>query len=193
MQTIQVIFQILLALYVIGATGVVQASFVDYYDVGNWTTNIDPFGSDASIDLSDAPNSITLISGNNGISYPGFLSNIDFSITAQATSTISFDWTYATNDSDGSAQWDPFFLLHNGDEYLVLSGSNAVNQTGHFEFDVQAGDLIGFRMQSLDSLFGSASTTISNFNTQAPVPAPGGLPLLAIALASLKAFRRKRS
>ncbi len=183
-------FQILLAITAFGATEVVRASFVNYYDVTNWTTTVDPVSSDASIDLSNAPNSITLTSGNNGTGPVGNMSNIDFTIAAEATSRISFDWIYETNDD--SAEFDPFFFLLNGTEHAVSFDFGPLNQGGHFEFDVQIGDILGFRQQSFDSLFGSASATVSNFNAAVPVPTPGSFALLAMALAGLNAFRHKR-
>lgn len=165
-----------------------HASFEGYYDVSNWQTTITA-GSDASIDLTNAPNSITLIGGDNANSGPDLFATIDFTISADATGMLSFNWSYETTDE--SAEWDPLFFLHNDIEYALSADGGSLAQTGFFEFNVQLGDIFGFRQASLDSLFGSAQSTISNFS--APVPLPGALVLFGIALASLNIFRRNRA
>ncbi len=176
---------------IVGAMIVISpayASFEGYYDVSNWQTTITP-GSDASIDLNNAPNSITLTGGNNAIDPEELFATIDFTISADATGMLSFNWSYETTDE--SAEWDPLSFLHNGTEYALSADGGSLTQSGVFDFNVQLGDIFGFRQASLDSLFGSAESTISNFS--APVPLPGALVLFGIALASLNVFRRNRA
>lgn len=188
----QTFFKLLLTIYSIIATEVVHANFVNYYDVSNWDTSISPSESNASINIDEAPHSITLIGGNNTAPESvGFSSTIDFTISAEASSKISFEWAYTTNDY--YAGYDPFYFLHNGKEYNLSDDNGALEQVGYFEFDVLVGDIIGFRQLSFDSLFGSASGTISNFNAQATAPLPGSFALLGIALVGLNAFRKNRS
>lgn len=165
-----------------------HASFEGHYNVSNWLTTITP-GSRAFIDLSNAPNSITLIGGNNAIYPEGFFATIDFTISADLTGMLSFNWSYKTTDD--SAELDPLSFLHNGTVHALSAYGDSLTQSGVFEFNVQRGDVFGFRKASLDSLFGSAQSTISNFS--APVPLPGALVLFGIALASLNVFRRNRA
>jgi hypothetical protein len=61
---------------------------------------------------------------------------------------------------------------------------------------VLAGDIFGFRANSVDSVLGSATTTISNFNTSfnsppSSVPVPGALWLVVAPLMSLIVKKRK--
>lgn len=92
---------------------------------------------------------------------------------------MSFDWAYSTDDSYSSSRWDPFGYLLNG-AFITLTDSGVGNQSGSASFSVLAGDLFGFRQNSYDSIYGRASTTISNFNVPA---APGPLPLLGAGAA----------
>lgn len=165
-----------------------HASFEGYYNVSNWQTTTTP-GSDASIDLSNAPNSITLIGGDNADGGLDLFATIDFTISADATGILSFNWSYETTDE--SAEWDPLFFLHNGTEHALSVNIGSLSQSGFFEFNVQFGDVFGFRQASVDSQYGAAQSTISNFS--APVPLPGALVLFGIALASLNVFRRNRA
>ncbi|PKM37864.1 MAG: hypothetical protein CVV06_03675 [Gammaproteobacteria bacterium HGW-Gammaproteobacteria-10] len=164
----------------------------DYYNVGRWTIDRDPFESDAAIDLSNAPISIELISGNNAIDEDNpFESRIDFSIKAAASGIVSFDWSYITYDSFEEPIWDPFGYIIDGVFYSLSADDGLSTQSGSVSFDILAGQIFGFRQIATDSLFGSAHSTISNFS--APVPLPGALVLFGIALASLNVFRRNRA
>lgn len=72
----------------------VQADFSGYYDSANWTlTNTD---ADGFVDASGAPMSIQLFGGNDGSGNPG---TTDFTIVAQASGIVSFDYLYSTADA----------------------------------------------------------------------------------------------
>lgn len=164
----------------------------DYYNVGRWTIKRDPFESDAAIDLSNAPISIELISGNNAIDEDNpFESRIDFSIKAAASGIVSFDWSYITYDIFEDPTWDPFGYIIDGEFFSLSIDNDSIAQSGSVSFNILAGQIFGFRQIATDSLFGSAHSTISNFS--APVPLPGALVLFGIALASLSVFRRNRA
>ncbi|WP_341325285.1 PEP-CTERM sorting domain-containing protein [Methylotuvimicrobium sp. KM2] len=137
-----------------------------------------------------------MIGGNNVNNLSGFPATIDFTIIADATGMLSFDWSYETNDN--SPAYDPLFFLHNGTEHGLSGNTGPKTQTGFFEFSVQIGDVFGFRQASVDSLFGSAQSTISNFSAPTPLPSlpipePGALAMLGIALAGFNFFRRHRN
>ena len=117
---------------------------------------------------------------------PGSVPN---SIGAASDATISFSWSYHTNDVDGPT-FDPFFYLNGGLTQLTNSGGPN-SQSGSFSALVSAGDIFGFNQHSLDSIFGSATTTISNFNVT-PVPEPETYAMLLAGLSLLGFAARRR-
>jgi len=154
--------------------------FAGYYAPANWTQSIQ---GDGFINTGGAPASISLSGADDG-SFAD--QNTDFTIAAPLAGTVSFDWAYSTNDSFGPL-FDPFGYLLNGAFTQLTDNSGAQNQTGLASFSVLAGDVFGFRQNSIDSDFGRASTTISNFNGPLPAPGtasvPGPLPLLGAGAA----------
>jgi hypothetical protein len=108
-----------------------HASFIGPYAVANWTVSA-PVGG--GVDLSGAPNSVTLTSSNSGTG-----GDVDFTITAVAAALWSFDWVYWTDDSDGPT-YDPAGYLLNNTFFQLSPGS------GHVDVAISAGDVIGFRM-----------------------------------------------
>jgi hypothetical protein len=171
----------LIMLAMLLVAGHAHAAFVGVYDVANWTSSI----NGGSINTSGAPGSIALTSSNNG----GGIKNQDFTVTASASGVVSFDWNYVTNDTDGSF-YDPFGFLHNS-TFIQLTTNGLYSQTGSFVFNVLAGDIFGFRANSFDSIFGAATTTVSNFNGPSSVPVPGALWLVVAPLMSLLVKKRK--
>jgi MYXO-CTERM domain-containing protein len=151
--------------------------FAGPYAPANWTQSI---GGDGSINTGFAPGSITL---NGSDDYSGY-KNVDFTIAAPASGTVSFDWSYSSSDSDGP-EYDPFGYLLNGSFAQLTDSAGSSDQSGTASFSVLAGDVFGFRQNSDDSQYGGASTTISYFNgpTPVPVPVPGPLPLLGAGAA----------
>ncbi len=153
--------------------------FAGSYAPANWTRSI---GGDGSINTSGAPGSVTLTGSDNESGTPA---NVDFIITAPAPGTVSFNWIYITQDV-GCPACDPFGYLLNGSFTQLLKTQGNV-QSGTESFSVLSGDVFGFRQASVDSLYGSASTTISNFNgpSSEPPPSsvPGPLPLLGAGAA----------
>lgn len=159
--------------------------FQGEYDPSNWIfTNSN---ADGSVNTLGAPASISLTGGNNG---SGFSGTTDYTVTAAASGTVMFDWAYSTQDSlqfspDCSTLpnnfCDPFSVLFNGVETILLvpGGGNPQNDT--FMLDVMTGDTFGFRVSTADNLFGSATLTISNFKAPVTTPEPTSvLSLLAL-------------
>jgi hypothetical protein len=152
--------------------------FAGDYAPANWLQSIQ---GDGSINTGGAPASISL-SGADDDSFTD--QNTDFTISAPLAGTVSFDWAYSTNDDPA---WDPFGYLLNGAFTQLTNGFGDQNQSGSASFSVLAQDLFGFRQNSVDSRFGRAVTTISNFNgplaASGPASVPGPLPLLGAGAA----------
>ena len=153
--------------------------FAGYYAPANWTQSIQ---GDGSINTGGAPASISL-SGADDNSDTN--QNTDFTIAAPTAGTVSFDWAYS--NPDDSPQFDPFGYLLNGAFTQLTINDASLTQSGSVSFSVLAGDVFGFRHNSLSYNFGRASTTISNFNgplaASGPASVPGPLPLLGAGAA----------
>jgi hypothetical protein len=153
-------------------------NFTGEYDVNNWTQNL----NSGSIDLSLAASEISLISGNSS-----FADFTDFTIVAVENGLVKFDWSYTTED--WGQQYDPFGVLFNGG-YTQLTG---VASSGTHSWDVSTGDVFGFRARTTDGIFGSSTTTISNFSsTMTSVPEPSTLAIFALSMMGLAARRFKK-
>ncbi|MDB9434879.1 PEP-CTERM sorting domain-containing protein [Microcystis aeruginosa] len=136
--------------------------FQDAYDPINWTlTNSN---ADGFVDTSGAPASISLTGGDNGSGSSG---TTDYTTTAAAAGTVTFDWNYSTNDGPF---FDPFGYLLNGSFIQVTDDGGGLVQNGTSTFNVLAGDSFGFRIATTDNILGRGSVTISNFS--APIPEP---------------------
>ena len=131
-----------------------------------------------------------MTSGNTGSGNP---SNTDVTIALPEGGTISFAWFFTTTDQDGPS-FDPFFVLRPSSGQLSDNGGSN-SQNGVFSFSANAGDVIGFRVSTVDNSFGSAGVRITDFNFVEdrvnPAPEPGSIALLGAALLAGFAGRRK--
>ena len=165
--------------------GTVNANFSDGYDVINWSQSLDG----GVIDLSGAPDSVNLISNNLGT---GAAANTDFTTTALADGMVSFDWVFMT--ADEGPDYDPFgYLVNDIFTQLTLDGSSG-SQSGSTMFAVLAGDIFGFSARTLDSQYGSGTTTLTNFSAPdvsvSAVPVPAAAWLFASALLGFFGVKR---
>ena len=143
-----------------GASAATVFGFQDAYDPINWTlTNSN---ADGFVDTSGAPASISLTGGNNNTGNPG---TTNYTTTAAAAGTVTFNWDYS---SDDSPVFDGFAYLLNGSFYFLTSSPN----NGTSTFNVLAGDSFGFRVYTDDNLNGRGNVTISNFSAPGPVAPP---------------------
>ncbi|TDJ65470.1 MAG: PEP-CTERM sorting domain-containing protein [Proteobacteria bacterium] len=172
--------------------GPVSADFSGDYTLGLW----DIAESGGTIDLGGAPGSVSLTSNNGG----GF-ANTDLSFTAFEAVTITFDWDFTTVDpgipGTNGAQWDPFGYLLNGSFTKLTNDAGADSQSGTaVTFAVAFGDTFGFRANTIDGIFGAATTTITNFSAIGPAPAvvplPPSVSLLGFALGGVLLLQRRR-
>ncbi|MES2355911.1 MAG: PEP-CTERM sorting domain-containing protein [Pseudomonadota bacterium] len=176
----------------IAASAPASANFVGAYDVSNWTTTLpgDPAGGGGSMNLSDAPSSITMQGGDAGPCHDNPNCAVNFTIRAVNTGTVSFTWDYISYDDDGS-KYDWFGFLKNG-LFTPLS-ENSVwirEQSGYEIFDISAGDIFGFSLNCHDCEFFPANTTISNFTV---VPEPASFALVGLGIVGLAVGRRKQA
>ena len=147
-----------------GASAATVFGFQTPYAPINWTfTNSN---ADGSVNTGGAPASISLTGGNNGSFNSG---TTNYTTTAAAAGTVTFNWNYSTADGPF---WDPFGYLLNGSFTQVTNNVGGVVQNGTSTFNVLAGDSFGFRIFTRDNFGGRASVTISNFSAPAPVPEP---------------------
>ena len=126
------------------------------------------------VDISNAPNSITLTGGNNGSNSFG-RTTYSITNTKPVPVNISFNWLYSTQDSP---VWDRFDVNQNG-SYTTIANSNA---GGTYTTLIPNGNTFGFSIATLDNIFGRGSVTISNFSAT-PVPfesnaAPAGMAIV---------------
>jgi hypothetical protein len=160
----------------------VRADFSGYYDPANFTlTNT---SADGFIDTSSAPGAISLVGGSNGSGDPG---TTDFTILAPANGVVSFDWSYASLDLP--LLDDAGFLL-NG-VYTELAAADGLS--GPFSIPVVAGDVFGFRVETVDNTEAPGIFTVSNFSgPTAAVPEASTLALIATGATSLLVIARRR-
>ena len=172
----------LILLSLLSVAGTASAAFDGAYDLSNWSINT---VGDGVVDITNAPTSITLVSNNTS------LNNTDQSalFVAVEQAVISFDWDYTTSDVDGPL-YDPFAYEVNGVITQLTLDGGPDSQNGSIVFTVFAGDTFGFHAFSDDGLFGSASTTISNFSAT-PVPIPESTIPLGLALGSMISLGRR--
>ena len=156
-----------------GASAATVFGFQGPYAPINWTlTNSN---ADGFVDTSGAPASISLTGGDNGSDDFG---TTDYTTTAAAAGTVTFDWDYSTADIDGPF-FDRFGYLLNGSFSFLTSSPN----NGTSTFNVLAGDSFGFRVYTDDNVFGPGSVTISNFSAPGPVaPTPVPEPSTVLSL-----------
>ena len=151
----------------------IPVGFEGTYDPSNWDITLT--NSDGDVDTSYAPESISIIGSDIGRGGSG---DTDFTITSPGDGIVSFDWFYTTEDV--SPIWDPFGFLINGNfEALSLR-----NQSGSSSFMVSAGDIFGFRIHSVDNIFGPGMVDISNFSGPDSAPIPNPEPATLILLGS---------
>jgi len=168
-----------------------KASFVGDYALSNFTltnsSSILPIGSATTPD-----NGLTVIitGPNNGSGDPG---TTDLTIAAAASGQVQFDYSYSTLDDP---QLD-FAWYQLGGSFIQIADQDGAS--GSVQFMVNAGDIFGFRVSSLDNLGEPGILTISGFSapsSASPVPEPDSVILIgigAIAVVCISQTRRKRA
>jgi hypothetical protein len=170
----------LAALAAIPATA--KADFSGYYDPAHWTLTNTGDGN-GFVDTSGAPAQIVL---HGGSSQSGNPSDTDFTIAAGGSGTFSFHWSYFSTDT---GSFDSAYVLLNG--VATFLAANNSQGSGDFATPVTAGEIIGFRVHSVDNFFGDGELTVSNLS--APVPEGSTLSLLALGALGVAMVMRRRA
>ena len=163
--------------------GPANAAFIGDYDLAKWIKAVNGNGL---ITTNTAADSVTLVSANGGPGGPT-ARNQDFTVTAAASGLVKFDWAFSTADALPSR--DPFGWLLNGVFTQLTNNTGGRNQSAVYSFNVQAGDIFGFRAASTTSRNGAATTVITNFSGPTAVPLPATAWLM---VAPMMALLRKR-
>ena len=172
-----------------------QAAFTGNYALGNFSLINN--NADGSVLTPDGGLSIVLTGGNNG---SGLFGTTDLIAPAAASGTVQFQYSYSSLDMPGADEAG--YLV--GGVYTQLADTSG--QSGTAMFQVNGGQLFGFRMVTQDNTMEPGILTVSNFSAPSSaagpaVPEPATGPLMfalagaAIAVRLLRrpARRRERS
>lgn len=163
------------------STANAEAAFIGYYSPSNWNFTTT---SNGTLNSTGAPNSIELTGGDNQSGSPG---TTDFTIAAPASGTWQFDWSYSSFDNVPNGDSGGYLL--NGNFTELARNSDVINNRpalGFISLSVSQGDIIGYRVSTLDNTSAFGQLTVRNFSAPAPTAAvpynfsPGlGIGLLA--------------
>lgn len=145
-----------------------RADFIGAYDVSNFAlvnSNANGF-----VDTGGAPFSISIVGGNNG---SGLSGTTDFFVAAAGSGMVVFQYVYSSLDIP-TFDFAGYLL---GSSFALLA--DADGQSGVAQFPVASGDRFGFRVGTVDNTGEPGILTVSRFTApEAPVPEPGGAPVL---------------
>jgi hypothetical protein len=146
----------------------VGAGFHGDYDPGNWMFTTE---SDGSVDVDPTQEILTVYGGNgeNWDEEDELITETQLTIEVTSSGIFSFDWFYATLDGP---EYDIAYYI-NGERIdlfdegfdgpLLVGGGGPFTLEGSETFEAQAGDIIGFGVDSTDDCCGLGSLTITNF------------------------------
>lgn len=195
-----------------GSSQLAKADFVGDYALSNFTltnTNDGEFpsytnGTETSMLNTDGTEILVLTGGNSGSGIGGVT---DFFITAAASGTVDFDWSYSSTDlsSHGVAPYGcgagfaqscdnaGYLLGGTATSNYVELASDTNQGSGFVSFTVTAGETFGFSVETADNQGGAGILTVSEFNAPSPdpVPEPSTVASVVGLTAVLLAARRK--
>lgn len=120
------------------------------------------------------------LSGDPGTNY--------YQATFADATTISFDWSYITNDSSGSAIYDPAGYYVNSTKYTLENRVGVTSSSGTVtELALPAGSTFKWYCNSLNNENGSAYLTVT------VVPEPSAFAMLGLGALGLAARRRRNA
>lgn len=118
-----------------------------------WSTQIQGNGN-ATVSSNTA-----FIKGADGVG-EGLINGI--SITVSGDVTISFDWSYSTNDYAEFSFYDPFFYSLNGTVKNITDDLGSILQSGSFTKKLKNGDVFFLGIDNTDGVGGESQVTITN-------------------------------
>jgi hypothetical protein len=130
------------------------------FAVSAWDYSQTP-SSNGSIDLSDAPDTISLTGADFGTCISGVTTEENLCITVPVSGMISFNWSYISTDSDPDA--DPFGYSLNGTFTQLVDGEGGLEQSGNAMVMVNAGDEFCFSLLSVEACDGAATASFYDF------------------------------
>lgn len=160
-----------------------KGSFVGPYALSNFTlTNTNADGTA----LSDGLGGLILTGGNNGSDFVG---RTDLSIASAGAGEVRFDFSYSALDLP---DWDLAGYLISG-VFTPIAASNGT--VGTVSFPISAGQIFGFRVQTIDNTGEPGILAISNFTAPgvAAIPEPATCGLTFLAGAGIVAARKRRA
>lgn len=133
-------------------------NFTNQYAIGNWTTSYTPSNVGGSVNTTNAPSTISITSGDNGVG-----GSVFYDIPIQTSGTLSFDWAYNTLDG---AWFDYPLISLNANSPAFLNGYSVYNtsysQAGSHSLVVTAGDVLHWIAHTTDGYGSPCTTTYSN-------------------------------
>lgn len=145
-------------------------NFTGPFNVDKWTYD----EGTGHINTDGAPLTIELVSGNSDVQ-----DETTMFIDAPYTGTVIFKWLMTTEDWDES--WDAFYFVAGNTRYPIGLSESETTSSGTFSVQVNKGDNMGFDVNTVDGVYGSSTTVISNFVFEIPIANicfPAGTPVL---------------
>ena len=143
----------------------VSAQFSGPFDPSNWTLSGISASSDASVNTTGAPGSITFTGNDSDFGdccglYDQY--SITIPTTCDANTLISFDYNFSQPDIE------EFYYVVNGTATFVTDQT----QTGNLSVVVPSGGTFAFRIYTDDDCCGAGVLTITNFTFDSDYSAP---------------------
>ncbi len=174
------------------SVGAAHASFTGDYASSNWITAVTDGGNGTAVVSADA-STLTLTSSDYGDFTSLISSDVSTAIKLTKGVTLSFDWSYLTNDEDGSTR-DAFGYAVDGAFVQLSADGSFDNQSGNVVLTLKSGQTFAFVSKSTDSIWGSSVTTVSKFSGATPtVPEPESISLALAGLGVAVVVARRRA
>lgn len=175
----------------LGLVSTAHADFVLNTAPANWTTSNSNGGNGT---VAATSSTLTLNSSNfsDFDSAPLDPTTLSYSLLFNQNTLLSFNWNYSTADDGGSSN-DSFGYVLDGVLHQLSTDGLFDPQSGSLSLLVNAGSTFGFETTSTDSLFGGASTVVSNFSATNQIPEPGSMVLVFTGLLAAGAIAKRRN